>query len=201
MNRENALRIAAALPPSSRVLDIGGIGPYLAATHISENLQQADVCAGPWPYPDKHFDYAICSGLLEKVRDPIWICAELQRVAKAGYAEVPGRILEQCTGVESPKYAGCGRHRWLIEAGDGIVTFLHKPHSLHSLKAAIVVSLAPNQQVAPRYEFSSLEWVGSFAYREKLLLGETETEREMIEFASASRLLPGLVVERNGVAR
>src|SRR5437764_10623004 len=47
-----------------------------------------DVCDHhPWPFRDGQFDFAVCSHLLEDVRDPVWVCSELGRVAKAGYIE------------------------------------------------------------------------------------------------------------------
>src|SRR3954449_10993879 len=49
-----------------------------------------DMCAHmPWPFADAQFDFAICSHTLEDIRDPIWVCSELARVARAGYIEVP----------------------------------------------------------------------------------------------------------------
>ncbi len=41
------------------------------------------------PFADGAFDYAVCSNLLEHVTDPVGVAAELTRVAKAGYIEVP----------------------------------------------------------------------------------------------------------------
>ena len=57
----------------------------------------------------------ICSHTLEDLRDPLWVCAELVRVAKAGYVEVPSRAAEQSRGWEHPRIAGLSHHRWLIE--------------------------------------------------------------------------------------
>src|SRR3954468_14104941 len=55
-----------------------------------------DICAHvPWPFADNQFDFAICSHTLEDIRDPVWVCSELQRVARAGYIEVPSRLEEQ----------------------------------------------------------------------------------------------------------
>ena len=56
----------------------------------------------------------ICSHTLEDVRDPIWVCSEIQRVAKAGYIEVPSRLEEQSYGFQGP-WVGWGHHHWLIE--------------------------------------------------------------------------------------
>ena len=52
------------------------------------------MCNSHWPFPDKTFDFVVCSHLLEDVRDPITVCRELCRVGKAGYIETPSRIRE-----------------------------------------------------------------------------------------------------------
>jgi SAM-dependent methyltransferase len=41
------------------------------------------------PFADQVFDYVVCSHMLEHVPDPHAVIAELMRVAKAGYIEVP----------------------------------------------------------------------------------------------------------------
>ncbi|MDP3894608.1 class I SAM-dependent methyltransferase [Nocardioides sp.] len=48
-----------------------------------------DADAEDMPFADGAFDYVICSHLLEHVPDPARVIAELQRVARAGYIEVP----------------------------------------------------------------------------------------------------------------
>jgi hypothetical protein len=56
---------------------------------------QRDLCErDPWPLADRSADFAVCSHTLEDVRDPVWVCSELVRVAKAGYIEVPSRAAE-----------------------------------------------------------------------------------------------------------
>ena len=48
----------------------------------------------PWPFADDFFDFAVCTFTLEDVRDPIRVCEEMSRVAKAGYVEVPSLLDE-----------------------------------------------------------------------------------------------------------
>jgi SAM-dependent methyltransferase len=48
-----------------------------------------DLNCYPWPFQNKHFDYAICTHVLEHLLDPVKACQELSRVAKAGYVEMP----------------------------------------------------------------------------------------------------------------
>jgi len=175
MNRDKAREIAERLPGDALVLDVGGGGsPFYRADYVIDMLPydergalvrdgdaacrateeswiKADICdRSPWPFTDKKFDYATCSHVLEDIRDPIWVCSEMVRVAKAGYIEVPSRIVEQSLGVEHPCYAGFYHHRWLIDQDSGFriqdsgdmshetgkekqrLVFRHKPHSLHS---------------------------------------------------------------------
>ena len=58
-----------------------------ASARVSRPLFDAD--AADMPFADGVFDYAICSNLLEHVTDPVGVAAELTRVARAGYIEVP----------------------------------------------------------------------------------------------------------------
>ena len=69
------------------------------------------------PFDDKVFDYAICSHVLEHVERPDAVIAELSRVAKAGYIEVPeaaerqDRRLPQSPVVGHPRRRRAGVHR------------------------------------------------------------------------------------------
>jgi hypothetical protein len=98
-----------------------------------ESWVQLDVCdRAPWPFGDAQFDFAVCSHTLEDVRDPVWVCAELARVAKAGYVEVPSRLEEQSLGVHGRGWAGWSHHHWLIDVGADDLRFVFKPHMLHA---------------------------------------------------------------------
>ncbi len=65
----------------------GGQRSGRAAARVSRPLFDADAAA--MPFDDKVFDYAVCSHVLEHVPDPAAVVAELSRVARAGYIEVP----------------------------------------------------------------------------------------------------------------
>ena len=98
-----------------------------------ETWVQRDICDhAPWPFADKQFDFAICSGTLEDIRDPLWVCSELVRVAKQGYIEVPTREWESSRGIEYPHLAGMSHHRWLIEISDNTIYFLQKYHAINA---------------------------------------------------------------------
>jgi hypothetical protein len=131
---------------------------------------QRDVCdREPWPFSDDQFDFAVCAQTLEDLRDPLWVCSELVRVARAGYVEVPSRLEEQSLGVDGERWAGWSHHRWLCDVREGGIRFVHKPHHLHArpdrhLSAAFHARLAPEQRTA------CLWWSGSFAYGEEVFV-------------------------------
>jgi hypothetical protein len=98
-----------------------------------ETWVRRDICAKePFPFTDKFFDFAICSHTLEDIRDPLWVCSELIRVAKKGYIEIPSREWETCRGLESRCTAGSCHHRWLIDIDADKIKFLMKYHMIHS---------------------------------------------------------------------
>jgi SAM-dependent methyltransferase len=70
------------------------------------------------PFADKVFDYAICSHMLEHVEHPDAVVAELSRVAKAGYIEVPEAA--------SAKIVDFPSHLWWVTLDDGVLVFTAK---------------------------------------------------------------------------
>jgi hypothetical protein len=106
---------------SDWVLADGAYEPDGEARFTRRTWVSRDVCARePWPFADGRFAFAVCT-TLAGLRDPIGVCAELSRVARAGYVEVPAIEAE---------LAG-GEARWLCEVVDAELVFTHKPASLH----------------------------------------------------------------------
>lgn len=224
MSPQRARELLLEIPDEARVVDIGGgAAPFPRADHVidalpfeaagrgsdgsgrspreafaragPENWTQLDVCRrSPWPFPDKSFDFAVCSHLLEDVRDPIWVCSEMVRIAKAGYIETPSRVEEQSRGVEHPRYAGYAHHRWLVSVHEGGLRFRHKPHALHALNDAIVADLAPDKRINPIHAVAALDWVDRFEFGEVLEFDERATNDELCAFADGARRLPDLTV-------
>jgi hypothetical protein len=113
-----------------------------------------DLCARePWPYPDGCFDFCTCSHTLEDLRDPLWVCSEMQRVARRGYIEVPSARFELTRGREPLVPVGLSHHLWVVELREPQTLVFHpKTHNLHgnpslSLPASYGASLAPEQLV------------------------------------------------------
>jgi hypothetical protein len=108
----------------------GGDEP--AERFTRETWIERDVCdREPFPFADDEIDFVICSQTLEDIRDPVWVCSEIQRVGKAGYIEVPSRLEEQSWGVAGP-YVGWPHHHWLIDIEGDSIQFVFKSHAIHA---------------------------------------------------------------------
>jgi hypothetical protein len=167
----------ARLPAGGLVLDVGGATNRLARADVVLDLLpgadvRRDICdREPWPFEDDHFDFAVCSHTLEDVRDPVWVCAELERVARAGYVEVPSRLEEQSWGVHG-EWAGWAHHRWLVDVGDDEIVFGHKSHAVHRegnhFPAAFAATLSAERRV------QWLWWEGGLNARERIFTDVAE---------------------------
>jgi hypothetical protein len=173
-----------ALPYESRALHgRQGEGPE---RFTAETWVQRDICdRDPWPFDDKQFDFALCGHTLEDVRDPIWVCSELIRVARAGYIEVPSRLEEQSYGFQGP-WVGWDHHRWLVDVYEDRLEFVMKRHRIHGSEA----------NHFPRKYYWSLPkdarargffWDGSFRYRERMMLAPDDVDPYFADFVAAHR--------------
>jgi SAM-dependent methyltransferase len=152
-----------------------------------ETWVQRDICdRAPWPFADNQFDFAVCSHTLEDVRDPLWVCSELCRVARRGYIEVPSRAFESTRGIERPGMAGLSHHRWLIEITDGEICFLQK---LHMINAHWRFALPPSfgRHLTEEKAVQWLWWEGSFRFREETIHGLEAQENALEEFVRSVR--------------
>jgi hypothetical protein len=203
-------RLLAELPETALVLDVGGwaaphpradwvidLGPYETRNwyetigapprdhherFTAETWVVHDVCVAPWPLETGQFDFAICSQTLEDLRDPLAVCAELSRVARAGYIETPPAAVELTRGIEDPLWCGWRHHRWLVgEDGSGL-TFLAKPHHVHSpLWPAIRSPKLLRSQEPLRHA-----WAGSLAAREEFHVDPQALDARLLEIVRAS---------------
>jgi len=165
MDEGNIPRVIKEMAQATHSLDIGGwYRPLRSATHVldinpfetrlqhaaydprlperhgPETWLQRDICDHtPWPYPDKFFDFAVCSHVLEDIRDPIWVVSEMTRVSKAGYVETPSAVGELLTSATFAEYlfdrrntVGGSHHRWLVEMDPSRqeIIFRMKPYDL-----------------------------------------------------------------------
>jgi Methyltransferase domain len=151
-----------------------------------ETWIQRDICdREPYPFEDKQLDFVVCSHTLEDVRDPIWVCSEMVRIAKAGYVEVPSRLEEQSAGFQGP-WVGWGHHRWLIDVTDGRMEFVFKHHVLHNRESD---HFPPGfqQALAPEQRVHTLWWEGSFECVERVFTSAEEVDPYLADFVSEHR--------------
>ena len=204
----DSLRALRQRAPAARILDIGGwYAPCRDATHMVDIMpfdtlwrqhgygegefritpatyHQIDICAAPLPFSDKSFDFVICRHTLEDIRDPIAVCREMNRVARAGYIETPSRVYESTKGVERPWWCGHYHHRWLVEVSATGIVFQFKPHNLSSSRA-FYFRRWPWQQMRDRYRVVSLLWSGSFTYTERVIIDYGEVKENLRAFKRA----------------
>jgi len=181
------------LPDDALVLDVGGWARPLARADwvidllpyetrglygqesgeperfTEDTWVRRDICdRDPWPFADDEFDFAVCSHTLEDVRDPVGVCRELSRVAKAGYVEVPAPVEELTWGVQGD-WVGWTHHHWISELVDGELVFTFKPHLL----AAAGRHLPPGSAEG-RPRVLQLTWTQTLRAREQVFVGADE---------------------------
>lgn len=203
-------RLEREIPDDALVLDVGGwITPFRRANWVidvmpyetrgrighqgsggerfsSETWVQRDICdREPWPFEDKHFDFALCGHTLEDIRDPIWVCSELIRVARAGYIEVPSRLEEHTYGFQGP-WVGWGHHRWLVDVTRDRIEFVMKHHVIHGREANYFPS-SFYETLSEDDKAQTFWWRGSFEYGERIMLTAEELDPYLAEFVAAHR--------------
>jgi hypothetical protein len=197
---ESLERLLARLGDDDRVLDVGGwaaplnradwvidLMPYATRGALpvgsfgpgperfsADTWVQRDICARePYPFEDGFFDFAVCTYTLEDIRDPIWVCEEMSRVAKAGLIEVPSLVDELSWNVPAfsgGRWVGHDHHRWLCFTAPNSIEFMHKPHSLHAEWRATVPARRA-AQLRPDQRVQVLWWEGDLAARERVVIG------------------------------
>lgn len=181
---------------------------------------QADICArAPWPFEAKQFDFVLCKGTLEDLRDPIWVCQEMIRVAKSGYIETPTRIIESMIGIERSRYCGHSHHHWLCEMTENGIEFIFKHAQLHGY-SRFHITVGPTwnrlgrdhtwaevfdsfngilttvnrwfREVNPKYVTMGMLWVDGFECRERVLVDKGHVEADFMAFKEDCRQLQDL---------
>jgi hypothetical protein len=199
----SALARINALPDDAVVLDVGAWGaPLHRADHVldirpyetrgvlgsfgpgperftKDTWHLADICdRTPWPFEDDQFDFVVCVTTLEDIRDPIGVCRELSRIAKAGYVEVPTVEAELIYNVEGQgAFLGHEHHRWFCDldpelpgaAGPGLV-FWHKSHMVHD-DWRLRVLPRWHAQMSLEDRLLGVFWEGTLPAREHFELG------------------------------
>ena len=227
MFEPNVARVLGLIGPTDVVLDIGGWArPFNRANYVidaepwesrgfygaampaqgggREHFTAAtwirrDLCAHtPFPFGDKEIDFVICSHTLEDIRDPLWVCAEMVRVARRGYIEVPSRIAETCRGIE-PNQVGWSHHRWLIDIAGNDISFLMKYHTIHAQRRlSFPASYLARLPEARRVQW--LFWDDSFTFAERTIHGPDNIASELEGFVRRTHPHPRWVLLADRVA-
>ncbi len=182
MHKDNLPKVLSKIKITDSLLDIGGWAqPLERADYVidampydtrgrkgqigtpekftKETWIEFDICGRkPWPFRDKQFDFVICSHVLEDIRDPLWVCSEMIRVAKAGYIETPTRAAEYLYGVQAFDYTGFQHHRWFVEAKDNALHFTQKTPLVSSKQKGYYLIHTPS--------ILSFFWQDNFEYEE-----------------------------------
>ena len=151
------------LQPHATRGDYGYLGDPALERFTADTWVVRDICdREPWPFADDRFDVAVCSHTLEDVRDPVWVCHELTRVARSGYVEVPSRLEEHMRGLTGP-WAGWWHHRWVCDVDPlaPSIDFVFKSHAIHG-------RTVPFAELAPEDRVQGFWWAGAFAFRERI---------------------------------
>ena len=174
MLRQAAQRIADRVPDDALVLQVlageevfaradwvlahGPYEPHGEARVTRRTWVQRDPSARePWPFEDGRFAFAVCAGLAA-LRDPVGVCSELARVARAGYVELPT--------VEAELAGGDGR--WLCDVADAGLVFVHKPRAVY-LDPRVRVGPRRLAGVAPEERVHAMFWEGRLPARERIV--------------------------------
>jgi methionine biosynthesis protein MetW len=225
--RPSQERILERLGEDDLVLDIGGwASPFARADWVLDLMPydtrspyewsdrapderftkdtwvERDICdKEPYPFHDDQFDFVVCAQTLEDVRDPIWVCSEMRRIGKAGYIEVPSRLLEQTRGVQDEAWVGYGHHHWLIDVQGDRITFVFKHHIVNRpgfhFPAEFADTLRPDEHA------EALWWEGSFEFEERIFFEPAETDAYLQDFVTVEMRKRGLEhpTEGAGAAR
>lgn len=173
---ERANYVIDAMPYDSRQKEQGQIG--IPERFTKDTWIQWNICdRKPWPFKDKQFDFVVCSHVLEDIRDPIWVCQELQRISKRGYIETPSREAELLYGVQSYEYTGFQHHRWFVELENNKLSFTQKTPVAHTQQRGFYLIHTDS--------LMKFFWNDSFLFEEKFAgLNPNDTLIKMKEWKS-----------------
>lgn len=213
---DNLPRLCREAAGHDRVLDVGGwFRPFNLATHVvdiepyetrqtfhaldpdneqrftSETWIQIDACRDDWPFPDDYFDFCVCSHTLEDLPDPVTVCAQINRVSRAGYIEVPSKLREIFVKrrfarlrslIGQPLEIGFPHHHWICDlGGDGII-FSPKDTAALQSSRAYVTRADLGRKLTQTEAGIGLWWTGSFGY------SQAETDLQNIRREALTRI-------------
>jgi hypothetical protein len=162
------------------IVDVGGgLNPWQHATELvdirnssnkeSRPVRLVDIDSEPLPYGDKQVDFIYSRHTLEDLHNPLLLCREMNRVAKAGYIETPSPVAEFCRGVDAgnPPWRGYLHHRYSIWHENGTLYFLPKYPCIEYANApeAVENQLSEMLNQNPVSWNTYFLWHGSFPFK------------------------------------
>jgi SAM-dependent methyltransferase len=107
------------------------------------------------PFRDGAFDFSFCSHVLEHVDEPAAAIAEIVRVSRRGYIEVPNGVAESM--------APFHMHLWFIYVTDEQLVFVRKSKRMHDILTANGRQIG-NDSGRMREPFVRWRWSGDIAF-------------------------------------
>ncbi len=185
---------STAFPANARVLDLGGwdrvfpranvvvdLNPYETRKIVVPGMPEqfsrddwliADFCSPLFwdTVPDKAFDFVTIGHTLEDIRDPLYVCSQMIRCAKAGYIEAPSKVRELSKLNLPEQHAGFSHHRWIIEPMPDLSGLIFKA-KLSWAHERDYLGDARREQFDYFHHFDGYFWTGSFRYVEHFSKG------------------------------
>ncbi|MFC1682111.1 class I SAM-dependent methyltransferase [Nanoarchaeota archaeon] len=209
-NKDKVLEVGGWAQPFNRADVVVDIQPYETRSFLGnqgskkenfnkENWYVIDACSREGlPFKDKSFDFVICSHILEDLRDPIKVCAELIRVGKRGYIEIPSMASELTKGLANKKYCGYYHHRWLVEIRNDKVIFRFKPHFIHN-DWRFHLPKKYKKRMNKEEEVDYLFWDNDFDYCEVIQISRDKIEKYIYDFVKNKKVYPKIKYVINNI--
>jgi Methyltransferase domain len=202
--------VLARIAPQDRVLDIGAwnevipradviidLNPY-DTRHVKDPGAPERFRRDTWIQGDVHsrelwnrfgdneFDFIICSHFLEDIRDPLFVCEQMNRVGRAGYIESPSRFRECAKTRPNDINTGYDHHRWIVDVVDGDVVLTPKMGWAHAFD--LLTGERRSLIYRPEVQFVALFWRGSFNYYERFPKGNVLEAANLLHFYDTVRV-------------
>ena len=172
------------VPASGIILDISsGHNPFPRATILSDRYlemtthrhEPITIDDRPFvlldvhhlPFKTKSIDYVYCSHVLEHVDDPIQACAEIMRIAKAGYIETPTLMKDALFS-----WARDSTHKWyVVQHRNRLVFFEYDDRRQQGVRSTLWRDAILSERYHPLQDLfypnqdlfnSYLEWTSEF---------------------------------------
>lgn len=201
-------KVLARIKETDKVMDLGGwhkvfpranvvvdLQPYetrnIVYPHTPESFGKndwllADFCSHSFweTIPDKEFDFIIISHTLEDIRDPLYVCSQMIRCAKAGYIECPSKFRECAKQSAEDTWSGYNHHRWIIEPMKDETGLIFKAKLSWAHHKDYLGDARRNFLGLYQSHFNAYFWQGSFKYIEHFPKGTPLEQRDLEYFYS-----------------